>query len=568
MFRQVSTLALFAGSMLVAVPAAGAASDGEVVTLLNATLYAPDVAQEADRDLQGFYRANHHLPVWWQNGAWSAEVDFALAWLRSAQEIGLSQQRYAADTLEALFDPDLAPSLSVDDITGLETALTRALLTYADDRVAGRIDPAETGWHAQTTDEYDAVAGLSDAVKHNRVDAWLAGLSPVRDGHADLVPVLAHYRALDHFDWPTIASGESLKVGAVDDRVPAIRTRLILLGDLAASVVREDDNVFDQAMSDAIARFQTRHGLAIDGVVGPNTLSALNVTPGERAQTIVANLERMRWLPAREALGERHIEVNLPAFELVAYQNSDVALSMPVVVGSPEHRTPIMSDRVVNLKFAPTWTVPHKIATNELLPKLQDNPEWLARNNFRVFADWSAQTEVDPSTIDWASLTKSSFGYMLRQDPSASSALGLVRFSLTNEYDIFLHDTGSRGTFARANRSLSHGCVRVGDPAALAEFALNAQPTTWTSEDVKEAMLAEDTHYQRLSEDVPVHLFYLTAWVDAHGQVQFRRDIYEEDAELLDLIAQSDSQPVVELPVLMGANTPDGDGTLTLALND
>jgi len=568
MFRQFSTLAFITGTMLLAAPAAQAASDGEVVTRLNADLYAPSVVQEADRELQSFYRASDYLPVWWKDGTWSADVDVALTWLRGAQEIGMSQQRYAAETFEALFDHRLAANLTVNEIIILETALTRALLTYADERVAGRIDPVETGWNAETSNDHNAVAELSDAVKRNRLDDWLAGLSPVREGYENLVPVLAHYRALDQFDWPIIASGESLKVDAIDERVPAIRARLILLGDLGASVVREDDNVFDLAMSDAVARFQARHGLATDGVVGSNTLGALNVSPGERAETIVANLERMRWLPAREALGARHIEVNLASFELVAYQNGDVALAMPVVVGSPEHRTPIISDRIVNLKFAPTWTVPHKIATDELLPKLQDDPEWLAQNNFRVFADWNANYEVDPSTIDWANLTKSSFDFMLRQDPSASSALGLVRFSLTNDFDIFLHDTGSRGAFARANRSLSHGCVRVGDPAALAEFALNAQPTTWTSEDVTDAMQADETHYQRLAQDVPVHLMYLTAWVDDLGQVQFRRDMYEEDAELLALISQSDSQPVVQLPVLVGQNAPREDAVFTLALVD
>jgi murein L,D-transpeptidase YcbB/YkuD len=480
----------------------------------------------------------------------------------------MSQQRYAAETLEALFDRDLAPSLTGDDVTSLETALTRALLTYADERVTGRIDPAETGWNTVTSDELDAVTKLTNALEHGRLDNWLADLSPAREGYANLVPVLAHYRALDHFEWPLIASGESLKVDAIDDRVPVIRTRLILLGDLGASMMREDDNVFDQAMSDAVDRFQARHGLATDGVVGSNTLLALNISPGERSETIIANLERMRWLPSREMLGERHIEVNLASFELVAYQNGDVALAMPVVVGSPEHRTPIISDRIVNLKFAPTWTVPHKITTEELLPKLQEDPEWLTHNNFRVFADWNAETEVDPSTIDWTSLTESSFGFMLRQDPSESSALGLVRFSLTNEFDIFLHDTGSRGAFTRANRSLSHGCVRVGDPAALAEFALNAQPTTWTPDDVKEAMQADDTHYQRLAQDVPVHLLYLTAWVDESGQVQFRQDFYEEDAELLALIAQSDSQPVVRLPALVGESVPEEEAILTLALAD
>jgi murein L,D-transpeptidase YcbB/YkuD len=322
MFRQVSTLSLIACSLFAVSGVSQASGGDDVVTRLNATLYGPGLTQDADPDLKAFYRHTNHLPVWWRNGTWSPDVDVALAWLRDAQDIGMSDQRYAVETLEALFDRDLARGLTGGDITGLETALTRALLTFADERVTGRVDPTQTGWSVVATQDSDMVSALAGAVARNELATWLGSLAPVRNGYRELVSALAHYRMLDTFAWDTIPSGESLKPGAVDTRVPDISSRLILLGDLAPSVMREDDNIYDQAMADAVARFQGRHGLATDGVAGPKTLAELNVTPGERTQTIVANLERMRWLPDDETVGERRAEVNIPGYELVAYENN------------------------------------------------------------------------------------------------------------------------------------------------------------------------------------------------------------------------------------------------------
>jgi murein L,D-transpeptidase YcbB/YkuD len=293
----------------------------------------------------------------------------------------------------------------------------------------------------------------------------------------------------------------------------------------------------------------------------------LNVTPAARSHTIAVNLERLRWLPDPAGFTGRHIVVNVAGFELTAYLDGAPALNMPVIVGQPRHKTPLLADQIVNVKFAPTWTVPDRIARRELLPKIQQDPSYLASNNFRVFLDHGATVEVDPAQVDWASLSSSNMPYMLRQEPGSSNALGLIRFSLSNDLNIYMHDTGSRQLFAQAERSLSHGCVRVGSPVALADFVLDGLDKAWTPDEIEVAMGASRPHFQRLAAPVPVDLVYFTAWVGADGAVQFRDDIYGYDDNLGDQLELSDrSGPQAVSELIEALSGLDESSTVTAAL--
>lgn len=201
-------------------------------------------------------------------------------------------------------------------------------------------------------------------------------------------------------DWTAIPIGNGILPDTTGPRLDVVRERLILLGDLDEDSHADAAVEFDAALSDAVARFQERPGLEATGTIDLNTITELNVRPEERAATIRANLERMHWLPTPSDLEVRHVVVNIPGFELVAFEAEEPVLTMPVVVGKENTQTPIISDAIVNLKFAPAWTVPYSIASREYLPKVQKDVAWLADHNFRVFTDWSAETEVDPTTID------------------------------------------------------------------------------------------------------------------------------------------------------------------------
>ncbi|MDA0217993.1 MAG: L,D-transpeptidase family protein [Proteobacteria bacterium] len=532
------------------------ADDGAVVTSMLATLYGPAGEQRHDEALRDFYVREDYLPVWWRDGAWTQQAREALGVLDRAQDAGLNPTRYGAVMLKSAMEQDFAAASGIDAIADTEIALTAALLAYIRDSKNGLADPLALGWHSRRPEAVDAAALLAEGLRSGALADWLAHLAPERDGYAALREQLDHFRAMALLPWPTIDGGESIHPGDSDTRLPELRARLVMLGDLASvpgwSLHDVARFTHDEPTVAAVERFQRRHGLETDGIVGSRTLAQINVSPGERAGTIVANLEKLRWMPASERQPGRHVEVNVAGFELVAYEDGQPVLNMPVIVGEAQHPTPIISDRIVNLKFAPNWTVPFKITKNELLPKIQADPTWLAANDYILISDWGRGFEIDPMAIDWSRETPQTWSYMLQQKPGPYSALGLIRFSLTNPQDIYLHDTGSRNLFARANRGLSHGCVRVGDPLALAGFVLEGESQPWDRERIEAAMHAEDTDYHRLEAAVPVDFFYVTAWVDGDGHMQFRRDLYGLDAMVLAAL-EAASEPVIDLPLLLGA---------------
>ena len=522
---------------------------GEVTNRLLAALYGDSGATETalTSDLRQLYARTGYQPIWWQEDGWNGRAKDAIAVLDVSNWHGINNARYGAGTLTQLMA--LPPeTLSVEGVTYIDLALSAAMLAYIDDQASGRADPTATNWHSRTDAAKDPINLLVDGLNANDFAAWLYGATPMHGNYGTLVDEISRLEYLTPLPWADLERQGLIRAGESDARIPVIRDRLIILGDYR--VVRPinpvdqrfdaQSHVFDDDLVAAIEQFQRRHGLEDDGVIGPKTMAALNMSPAERMQTVAVNLERLRWLPDPARFAGRHIVVNVAGYQLTAYRDGAVALTMPVIVGQPRHKTPLLADQIINVKFAPTWTVPERIARRELLPKIQEDPTYLTSNNFRVFADWSANVEVDPASIDWSSYSTSYLPYMLRQEPGPSNALGQIRFSLSNDLDIYMHDTGSRHLFTEAERSLSHGCVRVGAPVELADFLLDGLDKAWTQDEILSAMDAPRPHFQRLAEPVPVDLVYVTAWVDAHGTVHYRKDIYGYDQVLADQLAEVD----------------------------
>jgi murein L,D-transpeptidase YcbB/YkuD len=262
--------------------------------------------------------------------------------------------------------------------------------------------------------------------------------------------------------------------------------------------------------------------------VGGATLEALNIGPEERAASIVVNLDRWRWLP--RDLGERHAIVNIAGFALEVKESGRVVLAMKVVVGRPYRQTPVFSSRVTHVAFNPTWTVPETIANEDVLPKVRDDITYLARTHLRVFEGWSEDApEIDPSTVDWRRADPRK--YRFRADPGPWNPLGKVKFLLPNPHDVYLHDTSERQLFDRTSRIFSSGCIRLEKPFDLLWYLLRSD-ARWTSEDVRVALESGEEKIFRLSEPLPIHLLYWTAWVDEKGKVQFRKDVYGRDETL------------------------------------
>ena len=506
-----------------------------------------------------FYSQRYYRLAWLNAFGPLPAVDELVSALAEVESEGLKTADYHLDeihrALQALRHHD---PISARQTADLDLLLTDAFLTYGSHLSAGRIDPREVhhDWSVHSRSR-DVVAILEDALARDGITAALKSLSPSAPAYYRLQQALARYRALEQAGgWPWLSPGPRLELGVRDPRVKVLRERLRISGDLedsgnqrperyrrfvdastaggfrkvaavAETGPRSDgDTLFDETLAEAVRRFQRRHGLLIDGIVGPNTLAALNVPVSERVRQIEVNLERWRWLP--EDLGERYILVNIPGFQLDVVEKGEPVLEAKVVVGKPKRPTPVFSSNVSYLVLNPYWNIPWTIAVEDMLPKLRRDPYALYRQKIRIFDTRAGGREIDPGTVNWRSVNKNNFHYRLRQDPGPWNALGRIKFMFPNEHAVYLHDTSSPGLFNTTQRTYSSGCVRVSKPVDLAAYLLKEDPR-WTQNTIQSATTRRRERTVNLPEEIPIHLLYWTAWVDESGVDHFRDDIYDYD---------------------------------------
>jgi murein L,D-transpeptidase YcbB/YkuD len=345
-----------------------------------------------------------------------------------------------------------------------------------------------------------------------------------------LKKTLHKYADIQHSGgWPEIEPGATLRMGDKGPRIEVLRARLIITGDLSPET-SAGSNIYDHALEMAIKRFQRRHGLNEDGIVGKNTFSVLNIPVEERIKQLQINLER--WRSSPDNFGLRYLMVNIPGFELSIVENDTVVQKMRTIVGKKRRQTPVMSDRITYLELNPYWNIPRKIFLKDILPRIQEDPEFLAKQGIRVFDSWQQEaSELDPVGIDWGLVSRGSFPYRLRQDPSEINSLGKVKFMFPNQKGVYIHDTPGKTLFNKQKRTFSSGCVRVQEPLALAEYLLKEQK--WDRKKIKKTIASGQRQIIVLKKTIPVHLVYFTAWVDEDGDVNFREDIYDKDRQFL-----------------------------------
>ena len=302
-----------------------------------------------------------------------------------------------------------------------------------------------------------------------------------------------------------------------------LTARLLRTGEIDQAAAQSAGSFFDEGVEEAVKRFQERHGLKPDGLVGPDTRKALNAPVGELVRRIELQLARWRELP--EDLGERYLLINIPEYRLRLFEGGRLSLEMKVIVGQDDWPTPVFSDKVEYVVFNPYWNVPRHIAVRELLPLLKRDPEYLERKNMEVRL---GSETVDPSSIDWKAYTARTFPYELRQRPGPDNALGLVKFLLPNPYSVYLHDTPTVKLFSEAKRNLSHGCIRVEKPAELVDRLLRG-----SSPDAGRPLVAgTKPRWVRMHSPLPIYIVYFTVYVEQNGEVRFFDDIYGYDAEM------------------------------------
>lgn len=319
--------------------------------------------------------------------------------------------------------------------------------------------------------------------------------------------------------WPSFKTGKAIKIGTHDARIPAVRQILSIMGDYKGEANNTSDTL-DKPLAEAVKHFQTRHGLDNDGALGSKTQAALSVSVEFRLAQMQATLERMRQMPD---LGERYVLVNIPGFYLKAVSDNTATLTSRIIVGSPKNATPLFQRPITDVSFNPPWYVPERIARNEFMGKLRSNPDYFKKGNY-IVTDHNGET-VDAANIDWEN---QSGGFRFTQRAGSGSALGKVKFNLPDTDNIYLHSTGSPKLFAKAERALSHGCIRVELARELAFFVMSGL-TGWTEERV--AKLYDGSTSKILPvKPVQVYLAYWTSWVDeTTGQPHFNQDVYGRD---------------------------------------
>ncbi|HEY8569672.1 L,D-transpeptidase family protein [Microbulbifer sp.] len=335
---------------------------------------------------------------------------------------------------------------------------------------------------------------------------------------------LGRYRDMANSgQWRPIPAGPAMTLGAKHANVIHLRNMLSLYGDYHGYGSDYGSNKFDQRLHEAVVRFQVRHGLKPDGIVGKQTRDRMNISPSARAHIIETNIRRREQLPSD--LGNRFIQVNVPGYTLNYVEQDRIKLSMNVVVGKKVHQTPEISTRVARVVFNPTWTVPRSILVNEILPKARANPTGMENMGYRVVNGSGDYLPLTSQNLKSAAAG----GFLMRQKGGEQNILGRVKFEIPNSDDIYLHDTRAKSLFGLTDRDYSHGCVRLAKPRQLAEILLRDEPGDWSRYRIEQLTTGDETTEVKMSQNVKVYVTYWTAWVDGQGRMNFRPDIYGKD---------------------------------------
>lgn len=496
----------------------------------------------ARSDIVDAYAALGFKPIWLDaTGAANDRATALVEVLKRAGEHAIPVAKYDGAALGARLAAGGAD---------LEAALTKAYVDYATDVSSGLLVPNRVDSELHIDLERPAPGVLiRAAATTGDMAGHLASLLPADPAYARLVERYTAFQMAGENIWgSSVGKGRTLRPGDRNARVAAVRARLTAMGDLDPNIYDQqsvsssdgtriavneistdvpiqafDPELFDQPMVEALQRFQARHGLNLDGVIGPATLAQINVPRSTRAAQIAVNLERLRWL--NRDLGDRYIIVNLAGFTMAVVEGDREVFTSRVVVGKArEHRTPEFSEIMNHIVINPSWHVPRSIATKEILPKLQANPAYLAERGMRLVG-------ADAGVVDWSTVTPGTFPGRITQKPGRGNALGTVKFMFPNRWAIYLHDTPSKRLFGRDVRAFSHGCVRVEKPHELAAYLLRGQQAD-PAGFFQSVLNTQRERRVNLENPLPVHLTYRSAWIDNEGVEQFRGDIYGRDRKI------------------------------------
>ena len=471
------------------------------------------------------YQLQNYNLIWSNGKQYNANAFELLEFIRHVDNLGLNPVDYDVNVIQYLLDSTINDTnlLRKSDIT----------LTHAYIKLARHLEKGKyIGASLLQNEEYSLIDILNEAIDNYAVTIALENLQPNNPSHSKLVLALKKYRSLKDKYEPIELNKRSLTLGDKSPEIIKLRKRLYVYGDYTGNDLHSDglnlySDVLDEPIALAISKFQSRHGLEADGILGKKTVHEINRPIADRIQQLELNLERTRHLPSINQ--GRHLIINIPEYQLYVNENGKTIYQSRVVVGKRKNKTPIFSSELTQLILNPYWNVPNSITNKEIIPMIQQDPDYLAKNNMKVLGIFNNQThEINPETLDWSSIDLTGTPLRIRQEPGAKNSLGRIKFIFPNTYSVYLHDTPARSLFTHSQRAFSHGCIRVEDAFGLAEVLL-ADNEDWSKDDLYYLVNRSRNKTVKLDTPMPIHITYMTAWVDDQDVVHFRPDIYNRD---------------------------------------
>lgn len=501
-----------------------------------------------------FYRSNQFKTKWLYDSE-ATQLYYALInTLNRADVYGLSAQDYNTAVIEkavqSLYDGEIP---NREDVIALDARVTELYFIFTTHLSEGKIRNtgyANKVWLREPLSKSVAdAADLVEAKSAKDLNVIFESVQPGNQQYKKLQEALAHYRERERYasSLPVVSVSGKIEPGMRNKAIPTIRKRLsefdlhVYPTTLDSVTGQWDSLLYDQRLAQGIIAFQVIHGLEPDGIIGSMTVTFLNKSIHSRVEAITVNLDRMRWTSEPEKNSE-YILVNIPDYKLRIYDQSKEVFEMRVVVGAVENPTPVFSDNIRHVVFSPTWTVPVSIIKNEIIPRLQANPDYYTEKNYTFYKNGE---QIDPASEAWGQTSPGN--YRVVQQPGGDNSLGRVKFGMGNAMSIYLHDTPSQRLFSKDYRALSHGCIRLDEPAKFAEYLLRDH-SGWDSDRINKQMFSGTASTVILRKEYRVLIQYCTAWVSEDGKVNFREDIYGHDRMQL----QELNKPVIKGSAVAG----------------
>ena len=516
--------------------------------------------------LQRFYESLGYRVAWTNRKTIARLIDV----IEQGADDGLTPSDYHLDEIRARYNnPPRSPVMQAH----ADLLMTDGLFTLMAHMRSGKVLPTSLDPHWNlplSSPAANSDAMLKSAVMDAKFPEMIASLRPNTPEYKLLRQALARYRKIAAAGgWKAVPSGPKISdIGQIDERMPLIRKRLAITGDLVddglmsappaspdittvvdSTAIMNQALVYTPELFESVKAFQRRHGLEVDGIIGNETVGAMDVPVETWIDQLRINLERYRWYSGN--LGPTYVMVNIPAFSVEFVRDGSVRWKSKVVVGKPKRQTPVFKAEIQSVIFNPRWVIPSGILAKESLPAIKKNINYLSKNQLSVVNN--AGKLVDPSTVNWPAYQGKGFPYRLVQASGDDGALGRIKFNMPNRFTVYMHDTPSKSLFERSYRAFSHGCVRVQNPNELGVLLFN-DPVKWDMNRIEEMIDTGKTRAVRLPAKVPVYFLYQTAFPE-DDNIGFRYDVYDRDSRLLKALDSQKEREVVEEAIRLASSS-------------